>query len=407
MQSYTRSIWIASLGTFFEWAEYTFYAYFAYFLSKLFFPATDPYASLLMAYGTFAMGYFMRPLGAIIFGYYGDRFGRKPAFMYAILLMAIGTAGIGLMPTYATWGVAAPIGLLCCRLIQGLSMGGEYHGAGIYILEHPTTRPHLQGSWVAAAAAMGMVAGASAAAVLALPDMPSWAWRVPFLMGSLGCGVLYLFRRNLAETNEFLKIKQQKSTPLWEVVREHKSAMLRVIAIAALIGVHVYIANVYWATFLIQSVGFTPVIATRLSVVAELFVALLTPLMGLLADKWGGQKQFQVATALLIFTCPLMFWLSQQGTTLALMGAIGLFAIMQSLLCGPLFKVIFDAFPAHIRYTGLSVSWSISAAIFSSTAPMVAVYLNHQWTGGYGPSMYVAAIAALTYVTLRMTTKHP
>jgi len=179
--------------------------------------------------------------------------------------------------------------------------------------------------------------------------------------------------------------------------------MLRVIAIAALIGVHVYIANVYWVTFLIQSVHLDPVTATRLSVLAELLVALITPFMGLLADRWDGQKQFKLGAALLVFTCPFMFWLSQQGTALSLATAVGLFAVTQGLICGPLFKIIFDAFPTQIRYTGLSVSWSISAAIFSSTAPMVAMVLDHQWHGGSGPSAYVACIAGLTYLVLRAT----
>lgn len=178
---------ILSLGTALEWAEYTFYGYMAFTLSSLFFPQDIPHIGILKTFGVFAVGYIMRPLGAVLFGYIGDRIGRKQALMASICLMGISTFGIGSLPTYTTLGPLSAWLLLAFRLLQGLSVAGEYSGAWIYSIESAKKRPALAGSWISASAAAGMVIGGIAAFCISLPNVPSSAWRIPFLLGGISC----------------------------------------------------------------------------------------------------------------------------------------------------------------------------------------------------------------------------
>jgi MFS transporter, MHS family, proline/betaine transporter len=185
-----KLIFVSVIGTFLEWTEYCLYGYLAAKISVLFFPQFDARVGLLATFGIFAAGYFARPLGGILFGHIGDTRGRKQALMVSMALMGVATVSIGLLPTYAEWGLFAPLLLLLCRILQGLAVSGEFNGAAIFLIEHAQPGyKNRAGSWVGAAAAAGMVFGALLVALVSYDGLPTWVWRIPFLIGALSCFV--------------------------------------------------------------------------------------------------------------------------------------------------------------------------------------------------------------------------
>lgn len=401
---------LATIGTLLEWAEYTFYGYMALTLSQLFFPASEPHIAIIKTFSIFAFGYIMRPLGAILFGHIGDKFGRKPALMASMLLMGVSTLGIGLLPTYDHIGLYAPIGLLILRLLQGVAVSGEYHGAGIFLIEKFGSKfPCFIGSIIPACAAMGMVLGGLAAMLVSLPDTPSWAWRIPFLFGGLGCWVALYLRKSLKETQIFLNTKSRKQLqriPLKTIFTDQWRSVIFSIGIAAIVGVFVYIANIYLVTFLHHQAGLSHSLASMTAMLGELLTALLIPVMGWWADHVDDPLLMLKRAILgMIIGGPAIFALCQTGNPLPLTFAMILYALLNAMLCGPMVKVLFDQFPTETRFTGNALSWNISVALFSSSAPIVAKQLNYQLEWVYGPGFYISVIALFAYLCINLKDK--
>jgi len=397
-KKHSWTIGVISFGTLLEWAEYTFYGYLAISLSALFFPANLPHIAILKTYGIFAAGYIMRPLGAILFGTIGDRLGRKPALIASLFLMGIATFAIGCLPSYHSIGVLAPSLLLIFRMLQGIAISGEYNGAGIFLHEKVANRyPCLTTSWVSASAAFGMVLGGIAAYLVSHPLAPSYAWRVPFLLGGLSCFLGWRFRYALPES---LQIQHDtKSTlPFITIFKESKHAILTVGAIAALTGVFVYICNIYVVVFLKQVVHLPTHHATFFAIFGETLVAFFIPIFAWMADHVGAVRQYRFALIATAISTPILFLLMLSGQYLWIGCAMALYGLLNGLLCGPMIKIICDQFPQSTRYTGISFAWSFAAALFSGTAPIVAQFLTIHFDWPLAPSIYVSAIAMLTYL---------
>ncbi len=392
---------IVSLGTLLEWAEYTFYGYMAVSLSGLFFPENNLEVAILKTYGIFAAGYLMRPLGAIIFGHIGDNFGRKPALMFSLFLMGAATVCIGCLPTYEQIGYLAPLILLIMRMLQGIAISGEYNGAGIFLVEKTGKNyPCLAGSWISASAAIGMVFGGVAAFLTSLPTAPLWAWRVPFLLGGISCFLGFWLRNKINET----PIKRQQQTiPLLAVFRERKKSLLTVAAIAAFTGIFVYIGNIYIVAFLKQQLQLPTHHASFFAILGETIVALLTPVMAYVADKTCPYRQYRQGLLCVALGSPCIFLLCSSANYLYISLAMMLYGVLNAIVCGPMVKILFDQFPSTQRYTGVSIAWSISAAIFGGTAPLAAQYLNSQFDWALGPSFYVSLAALTTYAIFTFT----
>jgi len=397
-----KAMLIATLGTLLEWAEYTFYGYMAIKLATLFFPQTNPNLSLLHTFGVFAIGYIMRPVGAIVFGHIGDRYGRRLALMSSIILMGIATLGIGLLPTYSQIGLWAPWTLLGLRMLQGIAVSGEYNGAAIFLIEQaPAHRACYAGAWIPAAAASGMVLGGFAAYLVSLPDIPLWAWRIPFLLGGISCLIGLYLRRHIAESPTFLRAKAQRALdpmPLMVVLKQYKRNLITISCIAAFTGIYVYIGNIYFVVFLKEQVGIATHHAVFYAMGGQALAALSIPVMGYWADYTQNPKQ-QYLNALLAIALisPLIFWLALKGTALSIGCAMMLYGLLNGYSSAPMMKLIYDALPTEIRYTGSSLAWSLSAAIFAGTAPMVAHFLivDCQWR--YGGSLYITVAATLAF----------
>lgn len=313
--------------------------------------------------------------------------------------MGVATIGMGLVPTYAQIGIAAPIVLLIFRLIQGLAVAGEFNGAAIFLIEHATSskgnKGYLAGAWVGAAAAAGMLLGAFSAQIVRLPIMPEWAWRIPFMIGFLGCGIAYIIRKNLDETPHFKAIRA-KQTPFFNVIKTQLQGLLQVAAFAGFIAVWVYLGNLYFKAFLIHHAGIATSTAGWLTTFGQALVVILYPLVGLYADKTGGHRLIKAGLILAIVSAPSLYLLALTSNLILIVLAQIVYAIVNALVGAPMFRYLFDQFTTEVRYTGTAFSWSISAAVLGGTAPALATWFIAATEVKAAPGVYVSIIAMLS-----------
>ncbi len=394
----------ATLGTVLEWAEYTFFAYMADQLSSLFFSIQDPTLARLKTYGIFATSYFMRPLGAIIFGTLGDKFGRKPALMSSMLLMGTATFAIGCLPTHQDAGSTAALLLLFCRLLQGLAVSGEFHGAITYLHEYAEKRPFWIGSFAPFAAASGMALGATAATLTLIPGAPAWSWRIPFLCSGLLCLLALYLRMNLNETPLFQVAKQKKQLlrfPIIEVLKQNKKGLLLSACISLFVAVYVYIGNVYFKVLSIKVGELSPATASQIVTLGQFLAALCILTCGRLADAWGGKRMCLLGLALAVFLGPVILGCAQTGDIAwTIFGQI-LFACINGLVSAPMMTLLMRKFHTETRYSGSALGWSISAAIFGGTALLVAEALISHLHFSQGPGLYISFAAMVAFLALK------
>ncbi len=401
-----RSIIPTTLGTILEWAEYTFFAYMADHLSTLFFPIENPDLARLKTYGIFGASYFMRPVGALIFGTIGDKVGRKPALIASMVLMSIATTTIGLLPTHQYIGALAPIFLILCRLLQGIAVAGEFSGSAVFIFEHNNDRPFFSGSFTSFAAAAGMSVGAFAATLVSLPNAPDFSWRIPFLCsGVLSIVAIYL-RKNVTETPAFLQTKT-KSTPLNTLfsTRENLIALLCTAAMAFFVSTYVYIGNIYYKTLCVNIGGLTPHLAAQIVTAGQLLTALLILAFGSIADQLNGKKLCLMGLGLAIFLGPIILACAQSGEiALSMIGQL-FYAFLNGMITAPMMTLLLRKFPPEIRYRGKSFAWNTTAAIFGGTALLTAETLMHHY-GQIGLGLYVSVAALSAFLALGLTSSY-
>ncbi len=390
---------VCSIGTLIEWAEFTFYGYLIYQFSLLFFSILPPELSLLAALGGFAISYLARPLGGLIFGHIGDKKGRQKALSYSILLMGISTLGIGILPTDQTLGIYAPILLLILRFLQGFSVGGEFTGAAVFIVEHNPEKSYLSSSWVSTSSAAGMLIGGTAALIISLPHMPPWAWRIPFYMGASACLIGFYIRNNLSETAVYQNLLNNRSTklPIKMVLSHYKKPLLQTAMMGIFVAVYIYIYNIWWITHVTQQDYFSTLEARFLANFAQGCVVLLTPLMAIAAQKWRGKFILQAGLFGSIFVGPSLFLASHHHLFYGVMIINIFYALFLAAVTGTMFKYLSDIFPASVRCTGQAVGWSIGVAIFGGSAPLVAQALSfHHLT--FVAVIYVMLISILALI---------
>jgi MHS family proline/betaine transporter-like MFS transporter len=253
-----KTVLAGAIGNVLEWYDFALFGYFASVLSRLFFPSSDPSLSLIATFGVFAVGFLARPLGALLFGYWGDTRGRRAALAWSIILMAFPTCLVGLLPTYAQIGLAAPLTLTALRFLQGLSVGGEFTGSVTFLVEHaaPTERGYI-GSWAGFSAQIGALlgsgVGALATASLSSEALEQWGWRIPFVAGSVIALVGWYLRRRIPESPAFQRLQQEgevSSSPIRELLASYRGPLLQVIGLVLLHGVGFYIIYVFLPTYL-------------------------------------------------------------------------------------------------------------------------------------------------------------
>lgn len=369
-----------------EWYDYALFGLLAPIISVIFFPEGDKTTALIATYGIFAAGFIMRPVGAVLFGYLGDKYGRKASLVISIMLMAVPTACIGLLPTYAQIGVGAPILLTIIRLLQGLSLGGAFSGSIAFVVEHaPERHRGLAGSTSMMSMTLGIL-GASAVLtvlsnLLAPQQFEQWGWRIPFFVGILAGVVGFYIRDHVSESPKYLEAKAAgtlSKTPLKDVLKHYRGALAQSVGIYLLVTVPFYILVVFMITFM-NTMLHHPRSDALLANTIVMFVLLVCgPFSAWLSDKIGRKKLLMVdAVLFLVLIGPIFHMLCQPDFTSALIAQIG-FAVLVGFYIGPVPTLLVEIFPTNVRYTGMALSYNIAAAIFGGTAPLVATWLIKQ-----------------------------
>jgi MHS family proline/betaine transporter-like MFS transporter len=407
-----KVLFSSMIGNALEWYDFMLYGYCSVMISALFFPSSDPFISLLKTYGVFFAGFVMRPLGGALFGYLGDKIGRKQALSWSIYCMAIPTALIGALPTYEVIGWMAPVMLTILRLFQGLSMGGEFTGSIVFIVEHaPAGRKGFWGSWATLSCALGSMMGVGVCVILGSilteKEMYAFGWRIPFLISVLGSFVGAYMRKKLDDTEDF---KKSVSTPqdnkvLWSSLFEkYWSSLKSVFYIDALVAVGFFIICLFVVNYLQNSVGFSYFSANWVSVTGTFALSAAILLGGHFSDIWGAKKvMLRALVCMIMFAVPCFYGLSSGSWLMAAVCQIGLSSIL-GFYFGSMPAALVRLFPPKIRCLGIALAHNFTMTVLGGTAPYVATFAMQKTQIYAGqsfslvvPGVYLCLTAALSF----------
>jgi MFS transporter, MHS family, proline/betaine transporter len=395
-----RGIVAGVVGNMLEWYDFALFGFFAAQIGAHFFPARNATASLLAAYGTFAAGFLMRPIGGAVFGWIGDRFGRKQALMWSVLAMALPSFCIGILPSEATIGLAAPVLLLVFRLLQGLAVGGEYMASSVFLVEgaEPGKRGWM-GAWSPfgcfAGTLLGSTAGLIVNTILSPSAVMAYGWRIPFIVGLVvGLGGITI-RRHFVER---VPHQPPAKSPLAESFRTHWRTMLHLVLLVAGLSVGFYTTFVYSATWLKQVAGVPARMAFEINTVAMALCLGVVLGAGRLSDRVGRRPVLLVVGGLLmVFAYPLMALMVRGQWLGVLAGQVGL-AMLVSAAAGVLPAAMAELAPWRVRCTVLSVSYNVGVALLGGTTPLVAAWLVSRSGYTLAPAVYLAVAGGLSFV---------
>ncbi|GAA2364121.1 glycine betaine/L-proline transporter ProP [Saccharopolyspora halophila] len=399
-----RAVAAAAVGNVTEWFDFGVFAYMATTIGKVFYPASSPTAQLLATFGTFAAAFLVRPLGGLFFGPLGDRIGRTRVLATTMILMAAGTFCIGLIPSHATIGLAAPVLLLLARLLQGFSTGGEYGGAMTFIAEYaPDRKRGFLGSWLEFGTLVGYILGALIVAVLSAllteQDLLAWGWRIPFLIaGPLGIVGMYL-RLKLEETPAFAKLVEEHEakeaenstkTELRDIFVEHWPAMLVCGALVLVFNVTNYMLTAYMPTYLSDELppGISDTESSVLQIVVMAVMLVVITFIGRLSDRVGRRPVVMAGCGALVVLSVPSVMLIQHDTLPTVFAGLMIMGLMLVIFSATMPSTLPALFPTKIRQGGLSISFNISVSLFGGTVAAVMTALiaatgDLMWPGYY------------------------
>jgi MHS family proline/betaine transporter-like MFS transporter len=404
--SAARIITAACVGNALEWYDIAVYSYFAVYVAKVFFPADDPTSGLLLALGTFAVSFLIRPIGAIVLGSYADRAGRKPALSLSILLMVLGTLLICVMPSYETVGLLAPIGILVARLIQGFSAGGEFGSATALMVEHLPGRRGYAASWQFTSQSVSTLLAATLGTVLTSTlseeQLLSWGFRIPFAVGLLVGPVGWYIRRHVSEAPEFAHARAATNghQPGRVVLREQKLRVLLTIGVLAATTCLNYLIS-YMPTFAINNLGLPASTGFAGVVVGGIVLLIATPLAGHFSDRFGQiTLMIPAAVLILLLIYPLFALLVAVPGMSVMLGMLAVLAVLKAVYFGPMGALMANLFPAETRATGMAVGYNIGVAVFGGFTPFIATWLIATTGTDLAPSFWVMLTAVLSLSAL-------
>lgn len=379
-----RIIAVSSLGGGLEMYDFVIYVFFAPVLATLFFPHEDKIASLLAVFAVFAVGYLARPIGALLFGYFGDRVGRKISLLVAIVVMALATLLIGFLPTYETIGRLAPVLLVILRIIQGIAIGGDLPGSITFVAEHATSgRRGRDTSWAFLGFILGMVlasaVGAFLSSNLSHDALYSWGWRIAFCLSIVLMFIGIYFRAHISETPVFEKLLgeyEQDSQPIRELFSSHNLAPVLIgIGLTWLFSVVMAQLFLYTPTFLHSIVRINMSTALNLNTFSMLVFACLLPLMGKLSDRVGRKKIILSASIAFLFFTYILYAMLVNDGFIGQIFALLIFDVLAAAIVGVVPVTLTELFSTQYRYTGVALTYNISFAIFAGLTPLFATYL--------------------------------
>jgi metabolite-proton symporter len=396
----------SAIGTTIEWYDFFLFGVVTPLVfNKLFFPNYDPLVGTLLAYTTFFVGFISRPVGGILFGHYGDRIGRKTVLVLTILIMGIATFLIGLLPTYASVGIWAPVMLLFLRVFQGIGIGGEWGGAVLMAVEHsPTGRRGFYGSWPQIGVPAGLLLSSGMVYLLSyLPeaDFLSWGWRIAFLISAILVAVGLYIRLKIMETPAFTRIQASNKVahvPFFELWRTHGKNTLLGLGARYIEGVTFNIFGVFIVGYIANSLGLPRQTALAGVMIASAIMIVMLPIYGNLSDRIGRRRMFGVAGLLIGILAFPAFWLMQTKEPLLIWIAIAVpFAIVYPAVYGPQAALFSELFDTRVRYTGISFVYQFSGIYASGLTPIIATALLP--AGGNKPWLICAYILLVSIIS--------
>lgn len=398
-------------GNALEMYDYTLYGYFASILAIHFFGSQDPITALLATYGIYASGFLFRPIGAVIIGSIGDRYGRKRALEISILMMAIPTLCIGLLPTYATIGIAAPILLTVIRLIQGMSVGGELTGSFTFLVEHadPSQKGYM-GSWSVIGGSGGKVLGTLTAGALSLvmtaEALEGWGWRIPFILGLIFAAAGFYIRQKVDETPIFQKLQTSKKiakAPWKQAFTEAPTLLLKGVGIQAISSAFVHTLFIYLPIYLKTQLNYSYSEAWFTTLIALITSMFFMPLSGVISDRIGRWPVLFYGTGAITLMALPAFLLMNQGSANITLATLMVMAATFGLLHGSYPAQLSELFPPHIRNSASAISYNFGVLLFGGLAPIAATSLIYLFDSPIAPVAWMIFCGTITLTTLVFT----
>jgi MHS family proline/betaine transporter-like MFS transporter len=390
-----------SLVTALEMFDFTVFGFFAVMIGDQFFPATDPMTSLLLAVATFGVGFLMRPFGAMMIGAYADRVGRRAAMTRTTWMMALGTATVGLCPSFATIGVMAPLIVIAGRSLQGFALGGDIGVAATFVMEAgPVSRRGSRVNWQLTSQGVAALLGASLGVLLTSTIPPvalaSWGWRIPFLIGLLIAPVGFYVRRRLGEYPGPATAAGNARTPIAELYREHGSTIF--LAMLMMMGqtIPVYAIVYYMPSYVTRVMHMPAITGFQASALSALLLVVIPPLSGRLVDRLPRRKPLALlssgCTALLVY--PVFLLITRANSALPILCGVGFISAMVALGAGAVALLLLEALPARVRASGIAIAHALHVALFGGTAQFIVTGLV-KWTGNPMSAAWYVALACL------------
>jgi MHS family proline/betaine transporter-like MFS transporter len=399
-----RQILAGAIGNVLEWYDFAAYGYFASALAKNFFPSDNAALSLASTFGVFAAAFLVRPVGGALFGHIGDRFGRKRALLTSAGLMTVATFAMGLLPGYSSVGAAAPLLLIGFRLLQGLSIGGEFTASAVFLVERSDPRHRgLTGSFTSMSATAGLLLGSGIGAIetwmLSPAQVDAWGWRIPFLLGILLGGVALVLRRVIADDEPQAERKQER-LPLVEALATDWREIVRGGVMCAAFAAGFYLIFVYVVTMVEQIDGMPAHPALEINTLSMLVLIAATPCFGALSDRIGRKRVMLAALAgLVLFSWPLFKLLLSPHFLTVLLGQ-SMFALIVAGWFGTIEAALVEMFRSRTRCTALSISYNSAFALFGGSAPVIAIYLVNRLHADFGPAFFLMAMGAISFAAV-------
>lgn len=401
-----RIIAAACVGNALEWYDIAVYSYFATYVAKVFFTSDDETVGLLLALGTFAVSFLIRPVGALVLGSYADRAGRKPALTISIGLMVLGTLLICVMPSYAVIGIAAPIGILVARLVQGFAAGGEFGSATALMVEHLPHRRGFAASWQFTSQAMSSllaaVLGTVLTTALTADQLESWGFRIPFVVGLLVGPVGLYIRRHVPEPPESVAAREAGTTtsPVRTVLWQQKRLVLLTIGVLAVTTCLNYMIT-YIPTYSIETLHLPDSSGFIAALVAGIVLLAVTSVAGHYSDRFGQIRFMLPSAALILVLIYPMFAFMVTVPTLWVLGIV-LFgmALLKACYFGPMGALMAAIFPTETRATGMAVGYNIGVGVFGGFTPLIAAWLTDATHHDMAPSFWVMLAAVVSITSL-------
>ena len=388
------------IGNVLEWYDFAIYGYFAAAIGRHFFPSEDPVAQLLSAFAVFALGYLVRPIGGALIGHIGDTYGRRMALTVSVVAMAVPTFLMGILPGYDRLGLAAPVILVILRMIQGLSVGGEYTSSMVFLVEHASEgRRGFMGAVTCCGTTIGILLGsgigAATAALMTPETLEAWGWRIPFLLGIIVGIAGFVLRRHVTDNTP---TERGERSPFVETVREHWRLVVRLAGLSMFNGVVFYVMFVYAASWIQTADGIAPAHALAIN---TLSMSLLLPALlisGWASDRVGRKPVLLLAAILTVIAALPLFWVMYHPTpALIFVGQTG-FGVLIGMYSGAQATAMVELAPSRIRCTAVALGYNVCLGVFGGLSPLVATWLVERTADQLAPAYLIMAAAVVSFV---------